>query len=182
MPTNATAAMQPPPIVSEVRPQPIWNPLRYDPRSCRFLGIGRCGAASYKLYLIRSGNNADVAGPRVEDLHAVVAAEFAGWDSPTDHPLGFVIAHLADDGWYLLLSRWNNANNLRHRVRALELGPGGLGTRAMDDAEIIACVWELRLVLHEVDAWIASVLLPPRDAITPDAAEAYLAARYEGPL
>lgn len=177
-----TAALAPPLVVDEAGRQPDWNPLRYDPRACRFLGIGRAGASAYKLYVIRSGKNADVAGPRVDDLHAVAVAEFAGWDKPTDHPLGFVIVHLADDGWYLLLSRWNNANNLRHRVRALDAGPAGLRARAMDDAEIIACVWELRLVLHEVDAWIASVLLPPGDVVTPQAAEAYLAARYEGPL
>lgn len=169
-------------VVIQPSGQPVWNPLRYQPRSCRFLDIGRAGALTYKLYEIRSSRHAGSPAPRREALHAAAAGAFEGWDSPTDHPLGFAIAHLADDGWYLLLSRWNNANNLRHRVFAIEAGSDAVLARPLEDAHVIACVWELRLMLHEADAWIASVLAPPGDSLTPQARDRYLAAIHEGPL
>ena len=169
-------------VVYPISGQPSWNPLRFASRPCRSLGLGRAGASTYKLYEIRSGKNVGSPGPRPEALHAAVAAAFEGWDSPTDHPLGFAIAHLADDGWYLLLSRWNNANNLRHRVWAIDGEPDAVLTRPLEDEHVIACVWELRLMLHEANAWIACVLEPLGDVITAQARERYLGAIYEGPL
>ena len=159
------------------------NPLVYAPRSCQPLGNGLASGLSYKLYLIRSNRYEGVPAPDLRALHATVATEFDAWGMlETDHPLAFAIVHLADDGWYLLLSRWNNANNLRHRVRALEAGPRALETRPLAEQSVIACVWEMRLMMHEADAWIDAVLRDPRDLIAPDMAEHYLAALYEGPL
>jgi hypothetical protein len=179
---QGAAALANPEIVRMDDGQSVWNPLRYEPRSCRFLGIGQAGGLTYKLYEIRSSRNVGSPAPRPEALHAAAAEEFGGWESPTDHPLGFAIAHLADDGWYLLLSRWNNANNLRHRVRAIDAGSDAVHARPLDDPHVVACVWELRLMLREADAWIAGVLEPLGETLTPQARERYLAAIYEGPL
>jgi hypothetical protein len=159
------------------------NPLSWTPRVCAPIGAARLEGHAYKVYVVRSPANANAICPSTADLARAIATESADWATlPTDHGLGFAILHLADDGWYLLMSRFENANNLRHRVRALVYGPGGICTVPLGDSSIIACVWEMRLMQRECDVWIDTILKAGAEVISPSMAEAYLTNVYEGPV
>lgn len=155
---------------------PSRNPIRYSPR--RVLSHGTVeGAWTAKVYAILSDRWADDALPPRAAMAAAVRAAMDRLDAPLDHDFGFAIFHLADDGIYLLLTRFNNANNLRHRVFSIDLGEEPLRLEPLADPHIVACVWELRLMKFEADAWIDHVL---RTGLTPESAGRYLATRFEG--
>lgn len=157
------------------------NPLAYTPRTCKPEGVFSLPGISCKLYIVRSQRNAQTPTPSHAVLASVLEAEFAAWGtSPADHALGFAIIHFADDGWYLLLSRWNDANNLRHRVRAIEFNADGITARPLADPWIVSCVWELRVMMFEADAWIDAILRPGPETITAEAAQRYLSTLCEG--
>ena len=152
------------------------NPIAYAPRR-----VVECGTVegrwTAKLYAILSERWDEGALPSPEAMAAAVREAMEELDAPLDHPLGFAIFHLANDGIYLLLTRFNNANNLRHRVFSAALGGEPLRLEPLGDAHIIACVWEMRLMKFEADAWIDCVLKP---GLTPETAARYLGARYQG--
>ncbi len=151
------------------------NPLTFAPR--RVLDCGTVAADwTAKVYAILSDrwSRGDVPPAPVRDR--MVRRAMEALDSPTDHPVGFAIFHLAEDGIYLLVSRFNNANNLRHSVFGVS---SDVQIAPLDDPQIIACIWELRLMMAEADAWIETVLRPG-NGLTDDAQAAYLAARYAG--
>jgi hypothetical protein len=159
------------------------NPLAFTPRACKSEGVFRVTGISCKLYIVRSRRNAQTPTPSRAALAAILEAEFSAWGTnPADHDLGFAIIHFADDGWYLLLSRWNDANNLRHRVRAIEFNVDGITARPLADPWIVSCVWELRVMMFEADAWIDTILRPGPQTITAQAAQLYLSKFCEGDI
>lgn len=131
------------------------------------------------MYAILSENWDAATLPSSDVLGNAVRKAMKTLDSPLDEAFGFAILHLANDGVYLLLTRFNNANNLRHRVLSVVLGRETLELGRLDDPHIIACVWELRLMMYEADAWIDAVL-KSGEGLTSDTIEDYLARRYEG--
>jgi len=158
------------------------NPLAYAPRSCLALGVGDAHGVQYKLYAIWSDRFTANDIPTPGRLAPLLVDAFDGWTAPGDHPLGFAIVHLANDGTYLLLLRWNNGNNLRHRVFSLDLAAPLLRASLLDDSHTIACIWEMRLISIEVTAWIDAVLSKSADELTPEIARDYLSAAFTGPL
>jgi len=165
-----------------VEPSSHANRLAYAPRSCRHIGIGFSSGIQYKMYAIWSDRFAPADIPNTDRMIDVMATAFAGWNAPGDHSLGFAILHLANDGTYLLLLRWNNGNNLRHRVFRVDLSEPVPSLSALDDPHTIACVWEMRLIKMEVDAWVTTVLLRSSDRLTPEMARDYLSFQFEGTL
>jgi len=153
------------------------NSLSYRPRACRYLGNLTVADCRYKYYLISADQSRANNAVAIDTLIGWIGSASDGWHSDVDHGVGFVIVHFAADGDYLLLSRWADANMLRHRVFALlpEQGP-----IALADISIIACVWELKLIMAERDAWLEQVLLV--DDPVPMAARmtAYLDQAYSG--
>ena len=158
------------------------NPLSYSPRRCFCLGLGQAHEISYKLYVIHSDrfNFNDI--PPLPQLHCVVKRGLEDWTAPADHPVAFAILHLANDGTYLLISRWNNANNIRHRVFAVELMDEQIQISPLEDQWIIACVWETRLISFEVNAWIEQVLMAQVDVLSPEVIRQYLSIQLTGTL
>jgi len=153
------------------------NPLSFQPRACCYLGILTVGEYRYKGYQI----SADLDAPRGAVDNATLC-DWLGlaskaWHSDVDHGVGFVIVHFAADGDYLLLSRWTDANMIRHRVFALLPTQGPL---ALADSSIIACVWELKLMMAERDAWLDSVLLVEDSVPVTARMTAYLEQIYTG--
>lgn len=169
------------------------NPLVYAPRPCHAFGIAVDRQQTYKLYVILSGRFTLDDCPPAAVFRSLVLQAFDGWHAAEDHPAGFAILHLAQDGTYLLACRWNNANNLRHRVFRLDPQtlqadgpPNGAPERpqlqALGDPRIIACIWELRLIKREVDAWIAAVLSQGQPVLTARMIADYAALQFTGDL
>lgn len=159
---------------------PIPNPTTFAHR--RVLDCGTVqGSWTAKMYGILSEKWDAAALPSSDVLDKAAREAMKALDGPLDHPFGFAILHLANDGVYLLLTRFNNANNLRHSVFSVVLGKETLELARLADPQIIACVWELRLMMYEADAWIDAVLKPGK-GLTSDATERYLARRYSGPI
>ncbi|MBN8500485.1 MAG: hypothetical protein J0M19_04985 [Sphingomonadales bacterium] len=154
------------------------NPISYQPREVVDLGIARFGWSA-KVYGVL-GTGRDVADfPCAGHLMEALAVEMARMERPNDHACGFAIFHLADDGFYLLLSRFNNANNLAHRVWSIDQRDAGLFLSPLEDERIVACVWELSLMHFEAQSWIDCVL---RAGLTRETQEAYLLQRAAGPV
>jgi hypothetical protein len=91
--------------------------------------------------------------------------------------LGFVILHRVADAYLLLVSTWQNDNELWETVYVKDAA----GFELMpfrDIAKGTYCVWEMGAVLHEQQAWIR-YLFSARDT---DATNAYLADLHPGGL
>ncbi|SNR74559.1 hypothetical protein [Puniceibacterium sediminis] len=156
----------------------ISNPMKFASRQVVDLGIVQ-GAWPVKVYAILSDKWTVDDLPDAATFEVAVRDAAATLQQPQDHPAGFAIFHMADDGFYLLISRFNNANNIRHSVFSLAQHVTGLKCAPLADPKLIACIWEMRLMMAEADAWIETVLRPG-NGLTQDALSAYLACRYEG--
>ena len=154
------------------------NPMTYAPRQVIGCGTTR-GLWEAKIYAILSDDWAEDSLPATAMLESAVLQAMETLDAGSDHPLGFAIFHMADDGIYLLLTRFNNANNLRHTVFSVEHDSEFLQITPLKDPHIIACIWEIRLMMFEADAWIETVLKPGQ-GLTPESTRRYLDRRYNG--
>jgi hypothetical protein len=155
------------------------NPLTYQPRDCRYIDNLTLSDGCYKLYEISADPLRQRAQKSEGLLNGWVTQANEGFRVSADHGVGFAIIHFGADGDYLLLSRWTDANMLRHRVFSVNTTNA---LTALEDTSIIACVWELKLMMAERDFWIDEVLTAADD--TPDARrfQHYLAKYFEGPL
>jgi hypothetical protein len=159
------------------------NPLSFAQRECVALGHAMAGRLAYKAYAMWSDRFDRKAVPQADIMAQAISQGFTGWDAPGDHPAGFAILHLANDGIYLLLTRWNNANNLRHRVFSVLLAPeGSISLTPLADPFTIACVWETRLINIEATIWIEEVLAAPSLTLSADMLDRYLSRQFEGKL
>jgi hypothetical protein len=77
---------------------------------------------------------------------------------PLEHCAGFVIAHFARDGSYLLLSRWYGGNMLKHDLYEITESAGGWQARPLGFTGIVACVWELEVIAFERQAWVRKAM------------------------
>jgi hypothetical protein len=95
---------------------------------------------------------------------------------------GFVMLHLADSGGVpnsvalLLISTWNQANELWESVYWKPADGGSYRRVARGDHAATYCVWELGAVWHERQAW-TRFLESSRDR---EALEAYLGESFSG--
>lgn len=155
------------------------NPMVYALRQVISLGTLEQGWTT-KIYGMFSDQFEAKELPDQETLFVSIKQAMTGWDAVSgNHPLGFGIVHMANDGIYLLLTRFHDANNIRHQVFALNLTDRSVTLAPLEDAAIIACVWEMRLIAHESDAWVKHVLIPGA-GLTDVARQAYLNDVYRG--
>ncbi|MFK7874175.1 MAG: hypothetical protein AB8B71_00125 [Paracoccaceae bacterium] len=162
----------------EFNQSPDRNPLSYSMRQCVPMGLSD-GAKCYKMYGLISDRYTPQDLPDAASMDRLVQDASTGWDARFDHPLGFAIMHLADDGNYLLLTRFNNANKLRHRVWAVD---PDLSLRPLTDHYAMSCVWEMRLMAFEAHAWTKAVLDSPDLTVNAASSRAYLKKSYAGYL
>jgi len=159
------------------------NPLEYQPRDCHFIEAKKVAGIDLKLYLICSSQFGLADIPAQDVLEQLYAQAFNGWQAQNDHNVGFAILHLADDGLYFLASVWNDANMIRHKVLGLSYDADGNTVIApLGEPSIIACVWELKLMSFERDAWIECVLNKKPKQLNEQLTQDYLNCRYQGSL
>lgn len=139
--------------------------MRYKPRSIRFLSLEEISCWRVKLYGIR-----DVDDEPEGELLAVARA-IAGRTlpqppvTPARPGCALVIVHQAAAFNQILVDWWEAENELRHHVfKAPPRAP-----TQFDDITATGeafCVWELRILAHEREAWIRHALAP----VLPDVA------------
>ena len=157
------------------------NPLVYEPRTCRFIGILEFSGNRIKIYSINSQKNENMYIQINDNMSNLIKESYHNLgNNHYDHPLGFSIIHLANDGWYILNLKWNNANNLRHSV--YEIDSNFTTLKKLQDKTIIACLWEARLIVEESKIWQRHILSSNLLKITPEAEESYLKEVFNGHL
>lgn len=129
----------------------------YRPRSIRFIEWWEIDGWTMKVYGISSQSEYPkqeciVLGKKIalEQLHTITV--------PTEiYHLGFIIVHETANGIFILIDYWTGENMLCSHAYFKEndsptvsdLTPSGL----------TACIWELRVIHFERDAWVEHVLL-----------------------
>lgn len=163
--------------VNPRRPK-LMNPFDYVQRAMTFHGVVTTGDKHLKTYRIACASQVETQLPPLTQQQALLAQVLDDDEYPNDHGLGFVIYHFAEDGDYLLVSTWCDANMLRHRVFKIETQHGSWQLISLAATHIIACIWELDIIFHERNAWIEHVLTA--GALTAKQRQAYLAKSYSG--
>jgi hypothetical protein len=136
----------------------------YAPRPIEFHGVREWGAWRIKLYSIRYGER-PLDWPTLEaGLNLAEAALPASAVAPGRPGVGFVIAHQGKTGDYVVLGWWDNENELPLRIFVRDAD----GWRPARGGES-ACVWDLEVIWHEREAYVATFL-----ATRDDAASEYL--------
>jgi hypothetical protein len=134
------------------------NPGPYQPRPIRFIEVWRCGTWRLKVYGIAHGR----AAPRrsLIDAAKLVAAESLAAVAPAvkHYSVGFLGIHDGRTSNFVFVDWWADENELHHHVyvspkhepeRLVYTTPTG----------VIACVWDLRVLAFERQAWLDTVLL-----------------------
>jgi hypothetical protein len=132
-------------------PDPSFEP--YSPRRVSFTGVRQIQGFAIKVYSIVYGDctfSADVFEVGLlaasEELPQPVAT--------TGRPgVGFAILHQGRTGDYVILGWWDNQNELPLRIFVR----GAEGWRSATGGESV-CVWDLRVVWHEREAYVVTIL------------------------
>jgi hypothetical protein len=139
---------------------------KYAPRPIGFHGLETVGDHALKVYSIHYGDT-PFDRSRFTGAWALVAESLPSADMVAGRPgAGFVILRQGPTGDYLVLCWWDRENELPTRVfvRADD------GFRPAMRGESF-CVWDLRLIWSEREAYVATALAGRDGGI-----EAYLAA------
>ncbi|MBN1920021.1 MAG: isochorismatase [Anaerolineae bacterium] len=142
----------------------------YYPRPIRFLELWERAGWRLKVYGIAYQRPA----PRPELIDAAKAVVYSHLIDPTALQEGYGVGFLGiNDGRganFVFLDYWANENELHHHVY---ISPADKPEELIyaTPTGIAACVWDLRVMCFERQAWLETVLMNPKK---PDL-EAYLA-------
>ncbi|BET98876.1 hypothetical protein [Xenorhabdus taiwanensis] len=131
------------------------NLLNYQKRAVSFLGTQTIGQTQLKMYYLTSEKQKETPTPNAELRRQWLTQGLDEVHFPGEHHIGFAIIHAADDGYYLLISTWCDANMLRHQVFIIS---DENRLQPLDNTKIIACVWELAVMFYERNYWIEQVM------------------------
>lgn len=128
---------------------------RFRPRPTRPLGVLEHEGWLLKRYEIRAD-----ARPVDPAAHAAAVATIRAEIPPaTDgHRLGFTILHRGEEMMWLLVELWH-ADILHLHMFSAPLDDPTAFAKA--PPALVGCVWELAVVQHEREAYVAHVLNPP---------------------
>ncbi|MGW0563273.1 hypothetical protein ACWDZ4_22345 [Streptomyces sp. NPDC003016] len=155
------------------------NPLTYSPRLVKALPPLDVSGRVLKVYGMFAEPERCSTLPAPERLQQQVASVLREPPQEGDHPVGFLILHYGEEGDYLLVSQWYDANMLKHWVRGTAVDAEGNTTVApLAQRDLIACVWELEVIKFERDAWVNTVLAQGR--LDQASLDAYLATTFSG--
>jgi hypothetical protein len=127
--------------------------VRYHPRPIAFHGVRDVHGQRLKVYSIRYGAEPLHWGTFEPGLSRAFA-ELPEPDIAAGRPgLGFVIVHQGRTGDYVILAWWDNENELPLRVFVRDQD----GWRTARPNESV-CVWDLEVIWHERQAYVATVL------------------------
>ena len=93
-----------------------------------------------------------------EQLLSMASQCLPASDDPLEHGIGFLMAHFARDGNYLLVSRWYGGNMLKHDLFEFTQGADGWQISSLRSTGIVACVWELQVISFERQAWVCTAM------------------------
>jgi len=142
----------------------------YQPRPLAFLGVQDVAGYRLKRYSIRFGD-APLEMAKFDQGWQLVPTLLPQPAVSTDRPgIGFAILHQGRTGDYLILSWWDRQNELPTRI----LYRDASGWRRAEGGESF-CVWDLRVMWWEREAYINSVLAGRSNAV-----ECYLGVIAEG--
>ncbi len=133
----------------------------YEPHPLRFLGVETIRDYQIKVYALR---RADQKFDRQrfadgEQLAAATLPQPAILDD--ERPgVGFLLLHQAGSMDYLILCRWDRQNELPTHVFVAD----DTGWRPAADQESF-CVWDLRVIWWEREAYVATVLAEQADGV-----------------
>jgi hypothetical protein len=96
--------------------------------------------------------------------------------TPTRYGVGFLGVHDGRGGTLVFVDWWEDENELHHHV-FLALGDDPADLRPATPDDMVGCVWDLGVVMHEREAWLRHVFA----ADAPDL-DAYLDDRLEGEI
>ena|SRR5688572_6625473 len=155
--------------MTDLYPIPDYEPYR--PRKLVSLGPRPCRGFALKLYAIVYGEKTFTQ--ELFELGLEVACEDLPQPAAADgRPgVGFAIMHQGRTGDYVILGWWDNQNELPLRVFVR----GADGWRPARGGESV-CVWDLKVIWHEREAYVATVLSGRGDRWL----DAYLAQTLEG--
>jgi hypothetical protein len=129
----------------------------FEPRPTSFLHLVERDGWTLKVYSIVYGH-----APLARELYDD-GLRRAMTDLPkpavTEHRpgVGFVIFHQGRGWHYLVLSWWDNENELPQRVYVKPIDASNTPWRPASGSESI-CVWDLRIIQFERDAYVRHVL------------------------
>lgn len=129
-------------------------------RPIRFLGLWSEGPWSMKAYGIA------FAKPLPEEALITSARRLMRerlQTAPTANTsqVGFIGVHAGRTANFIFISWWANENELQQHVYVSPLDhPGAFEYQT--PAGVVGCVWDLRVLGHERDAWLKHVLRNPR--------------------
>lgn len=129
----------------------------YAKRRVRRLSLIKHGDWNLEIYSI-SIKNSLVS----EELVEAVKVQLPQWLRHIDafspnYKIGALIIHEGQDGIYILLNWWTDENLMRNQVYFSTYQEP---ERFIDLSErrVMACVWELAILWHERNSWVANVL------------------------
>lgn len=131
----------------------------YQPRPIRFLELWQTAGWTLKLYGIAYRRPI----PRPELLVAakeVATAQLASIQTKNHYHLGFMGVHDGRGANFVFVDYWAEENELHHHVY---VSPATQPAKLeyVTPAGLIACVWDLRVICFERQAWLETVLVNP---------------------
>lgn len=146
----------------------------YSPRSFSFLRLVESQGFKIKLYGIRYGGG-QVDQALVDGALPVLLDRLETASQSQQHyGVGFACVHQGKTGNFAFIDWWSDENELHHHVYvSTEAAPETFVY--VTPTGLIACVWDLRLLWFEREAWVACAL---RKGEKPDL-DGYLAQRIE---
>ena len=143
----------------------------YQSRPVAFLGLESLAGYRLKVYSIQYGDRT-FARERFADGWELAASALPQPGMTVDRPgAGFAILHAGRTCGYVILCWWDRENELPTRVF---LSEGGHWRPAVGGESF--CVWDLRVIWHEREAYVGTVL----SSENAGGLEAYLACGFEG--
>ncbi len=132
----------------------------YMTRSIRFLEVWETHGWRVKVYGIRY--RGELPDRQVVDVAKQLAGRLLPIPAVADerYGVGWIIAHQACDANWFLVDWWTSENALIHQLYMSPLEQPDQLTHASSTG-LTACVWELRVVGFERQAWIDTVLANP---------------------
>ncbi len=145
----------------------------YAPRRLSFLGTRVINRFQLKCYSLQYGDG-PFDYPKFEPGLSLAVSQLPSPAKTDGRPgVGFIVMHQGRTGDYLILGWWDRENELPLRVFVRE----ETTWRPAVGGESL-CVWDLRVLWHEREAYVATIL--GGDGTNAGAVEAYLNSRLDG--
>jgi hypothetical protein len=136
--------------------------LQHTLRPIRSIDVLELNGWHVKLYGVRLGAELPDANMLVIARELALATLPQPAASATRYACAFVTVHQAEPFNQIVIDWWEHTNELRHRVyKASPSAP--LQFQDITHTGEAFCIWELRVICHEREAWLRHVLQGPQD-------------------